>query len=184
MNYENLKWDLATLYARWDELGDIPVDEAAQYTEAPFLHFAAGSEVEEIWHWFESVNPRFLVGEVMSGLRLTPITTRIYKWPAFDRNGVQICLGDKLKAQVCTGPYGRVEVFDFDVPNEHYQHGILTTAVPGPKQVASFAFEPVTGRPDIKADVGYRRNNDFEHAHEQWAEVVVRAAASPVNAQK
>ena len=36
----------------WDKLGDIPVDEEGVIEEY-FEHFEAGTDVEDIWHWFE-----------------------------------------------------------------------------------------------------------------------------------
>ena len=36
----------------WDKLGEIPVDEDERIEES-FLHFEAGTDVEDIWHWFE-----------------------------------------------------------------------------------------------------------------------------------
>lgn len=36
----------------WDELGNVPVNEDGDIEES-FEHFQAGTEVEEIWHWFE-----------------------------------------------------------------------------------------------------------------------------------
>jgi hypothetical protein len=37
----------------WSELGDIPVNDDNEI-EAAFLHFNAGDDTQEIWHWFES----------------------------------------------------------------------------------------------------------------------------------
>ena len=36
----------------WSELGDIPVD-SEDCIEVAFEHFEAGTEVTEIWAWFE-----------------------------------------------------------------------------------------------------------------------------------
>ena len=48
----------------------MPVDEAdCEIIEEPFLHFPAGTHREDIWHWFESQHPEFIVGEVMQGIR-------------------------------------------------------------------------------------------------------------------
>lgn len=45
--------DLQAAKSTWSALGDIPVDEDGEYTEEDFLHFPAGSEVLDIWHWIE-----------------------------------------------------------------------------------------------------------------------------------
>lgn len=63
---------LADLYKHWDEFRDVPTvyeGENVDCIEQPFLHFDAGTHREEVWHWFESQNPRFIVGEVMAGVR-------------------------------------------------------------------------------------------------------------------
>lgn len=59
---------LGDLYAIWDRFADVPVSEDGAI-EAPFLHFSVGVERETIWRWFESQNPRFVVGDVMNGIR-------------------------------------------------------------------------------------------------------------------
>lgn len=60
--------ELKKLYALWDQLGDIPTNDADEIEEG-FLHFDLGTHRESIWHWFEAQNPRFLVGEVINGQR-------------------------------------------------------------------------------------------------------------------
>lgn len=70
------KRSLTDLYALWEILGEIPVSEgndevAADTIDESFLQFPIGTHREEIWHWFETQNSRFLAGEVQSGIRLT-----------------------------------------------------------------------------------------------------------------
>lgn len=65
---------LADYYAYWDLLSNIPTaDGHFEYEdgaiEKPFLIFPAGTNREEIWHWFEAQHPDFVVGEVMQGIR-------------------------------------------------------------------------------------------------------------------
>jgi hypothetical protein len=36
----------------WENLGDVPVNESEEIEE-DFLHFEKGTDVYEIWHWFE-----------------------------------------------------------------------------------------------------------------------------------
>ncbi|KWA83791.1 hypothetical protein WL29_20725 [Burkholderia ubonensis] len=55
----------------WSLLADVPVTDGgpdADCIEAAFLHFTPGTPRQDIWHWFESQNPQFLVGEVQAGL--------------------------------------------------------------------------------------------------------------------
>ena len=48
----------------WEQLGDIPVDED-NYIEKAFLHFPIGTDIYDIWHWFEEQNNHFVCGDVM-----------------------------------------------------------------------------------------------------------------------
>ena len=52
----------------WDILSDVPVNEAGEIEEA-WLGFEPLTPREDIWHWFEEMNPQFIVGEVMEGKR-------------------------------------------------------------------------------------------------------------------
>lgn len=36
----------------WEELGDIPVNDQEEIDD-PFLDFEIGTDMYEIWHWFE-----------------------------------------------------------------------------------------------------------------------------------
>lgn len=37
----------------WEQLGDVPMDPESERMEEPFACFPAGTEREEIWHWFD-----------------------------------------------------------------------------------------------------------------------------------
>ena len=37
----------------WGEFGDIPMDPETERIEEPFLSFPAGTDREDIWHWFD-----------------------------------------------------------------------------------------------------------------------------------
>lgn len=51
------KWTQAqydyALKQLWAELTDIPMNPDTERMEAQFLHFPAGTEREDIWHWFD-----------------------------------------------------------------------------------------------------------------------------------
>lgn len=49
----------------WGQLGNVPVDVDG-YLEAPFLHFAVGTDREDVWHWFEAQHPDVSVAAFMS----------------------------------------------------------------------------------------------------------------------
>ncbi|MDO3380397.1 hypothetical protein [Geoalkalibacter halelectricus] len=59
---------LDELCALWDAGRDVPVDEDG-HIESLWVGFAPGTHREEVWRWFESQHPQFLVGEIMSGIR-------------------------------------------------------------------------------------------------------------------
>ena len=56
---------MTELNSLWYDLGDVPTTyegDDVDCIELPFLHFPVGTHREEIWHWFESQNPEFIVG--------------------------------------------------------------------------------------------------------------------------
>ncbi|WAK45589.1 hypothetical protein [Cronobacter phage EspYZU12] len=55
---------LEKLLQLWREFSIIPVNEQNE-TEESFLHFEIGSDVLEIWHWFESQNKDFKVADLI-----------------------------------------------------------------------------------------------------------------------
>lgn len=64
------KLSLDELNALWVNLGDIPTvyeGEHVDKIDEDFLHFSKGTHRETVWHWFETMNPAFSVGEIMSG---------------------------------------------------------------------------------------------------------------------
>lgn len=60
---------LPSLYRRWDQLADVPVCSVDERVQADFEHFRSGTAREEIWRWFESQHPDFILAEVMAGIR-------------------------------------------------------------------------------------------------------------------
>ena len=61
---------LNVLYELWDILGDVPTNDGDEI-EIAYLNFPIGTSRYEIWNWFESVNDKFICGEVMEGKRQT-----------------------------------------------------------------------------------------------------------------
>lgn len=45
----------------WDEFADIPMNPETEKMEEPFLHFPAGTDREEIWHWFDERHSKGVV---------------------------------------------------------------------------------------------------------------------------
>lgn len=57
---ERMEPNIATLQERdaelerlWDGFADVPMNPETEKMEEPFLHFPAGTDREEIWHWFD-----------------------------------------------------------------------------------------------------------------------------------
>ena len=67
---------LSELYQLWDHLRNVPVSEDG-LSEERFEHFEQGTHYEVIYRWFESQNPRFIVGEVMQGIRHADETGKV-----------------------------------------------------------------------------------------------------------
>jgi hypothetical protein len=44
---------LGTAKAIWEALGNVPVTENMEL-DAPFFHFDAGTDAEDVWHWIEN----------------------------------------------------------------------------------------------------------------------------------
>lgn len=77
---EGFHLPLSMLYRLWRQLGDVycteataneakgDIKEAELLLRGPFLFFPKGTRVEAVWRWFESMNPRFIIGEVMQGV--------------------------------------------------------------------------------------------------------------------
>lgn len=48
-----LEWRDEELEELWEQLADVPVDPDTEELEEPYLHFPAGTDKEDIWHWFD-----------------------------------------------------------------------------------------------------------------------------------
>lgn len=67
----NKMTNLRLLYVLWHELSNIPTKydgDDVDCIEESFVHFPIGTHRETIWHWFESQNEFFIVGEVMNNI--------------------------------------------------------------------------------------------------------------------
>lgn len=62
----------------WQELGDIPVDDDGN-TEEDFYHWKAGTDREDIWHWFGERCPNNLVEDLM----FSKVKTERYRLPSY-----------------------------------------------------------------------------------------------------
>lgn len=65
---ERMEPNIATLQERdtelerlWAEFADVPMAPETEEMEEPFLHFPAGTNREEIWHWFDERHSKGVV---------------------------------------------------------------------------------------------------------------------------
>lgn len=48
----------------WKEFGETPIYIDSEETAIDFLHFPAGTDRYEIWHWFENTFDNFVIGDI------------------------------------------------------------------------------------------------------------------------
>ena len=65
---EDLEWNDEDLDELWAEFGDVPMNPETECIESDWLHFPAGTNREEIWHWFEETFD-CRVADLMYGVR-------------------------------------------------------------------------------------------------------------------
>lgn len=94
-----------------------------------------------------------------------PVTGGREHFPMLDRHGRQIEVGDRLRAQVCIGPYGQTKVVEVVVTEAHWPYCAIYGT--GPKECISTTFDF-----DQRVLRCATRHVDFEHGHETWAEVL------------
>lgn len=61
LNMDTLQTRDAKLERLWAEFADVPMDPETEEMEEPFLHFPAGTNREEIWHWFDERHSKGIV---------------------------------------------------------------------------------------------------------------------------
>lgn len=64
--YSFVDLPVATLLLLWQLFRDIPVNENDEIEER-FLCFDVGTHREYVWHWFECMNPNFVIGTAALG---------------------------------------------------------------------------------------------------------------------
>src|SRR5690606_36895548 len=98
----------------------------------------AGSIPEQVIAGLPYLNARFNVQEVQDGKRLTPVTMCASRMPLIDSDGVQICLGDALYANVNSGRYGQMTAITFVVTAAHNPYGQLESQTLNDRGVPHF----------------------------------------------
>lgn len=57
-SFEKIEFTDEVLEQLWLDFADIPMDPATEKMEERFLHFSAGTDREEIWHWFDQLHSK------------------------------------------------------------------------------------------------------------------------------
>lgn len=65
LEHAQWRYTMRDLCALWNDLRDVPVNDEDELDE-PFMFFPEGVHREDVWRWFEAVNPKFIVGEAGS----------------------------------------------------------------------------------------------------------------------
>jgi hypothetical protein len=81
-----------------------------------------------------------------------------------DRRGEPIRVGDRIRFQHTTGPYGQTAISEALVTEKHFQNCNIAVA----QLYMDWDY------PGARRMVAYHRNTDWDHSHETWAEVVSR----------
>jgi hypothetical protein len=89
----------------------------------------------------------------------TPVVGGLHGVPMVDRYGTRLHVGDTIRYQHCTGPYGQTRIGTTVVTESRYDYPMIGHA--------GFEHDSKTGT--LR---GYRKHEDFEHGHEKWVEVV------------
>lgn len=105
------------------------------------------------------------------GKQLTVWNSRM---PVVDRYGKPVCVGDRIRAQVCVGRYGQTKIHEGVVCEQskeapaHAQYSQLLFRTDGGKlEYAGVEY----GGSNSTVGKCYRNHEDFEHGHESWVEV-------------
>ena len=98
------------------------------------------------------------------------VTAFLYETPVFDRHGRPVYLGDTLRCQHRTVPYGQTRIDTMTVTQAHWQYGT--------HGFARCELDFSQKNPRSKA-ICYHKFVDYEHGHETWAEVVEKPERRP-----
>lgn len=98
---EDLAWNDEDLEELWAEFGDVPMNPETECIELDWLHFPAGTNREEIWHWFEDTFD-CRVADLMYGVRESRRTEA-----PFDEASIQITFNEEDIERFCEKFYIR-----------------------------------------------------------------------------
>ena len=80
-----------------------------------------------------------------------------------DRNDRQLHVGDRIRAQVVTGPYGQTAIVETTVTRAHEPYGQIQVA----NTQGIIAFHYRNG-----VLMGRSVHKDYDHGHETWVEII------------
>lgn len=107
----------------------------------------------------------------------------------YDRNGKEFKNGQTIRVQECIGPYGQVAQFTAKILDVHHPDAayltrllLLTERRPSVRSTGSSrpaGTEIAAELTDWNGSIykAYHRNNDYDHNHETWAEILKEAPA-------
>jgi hypothetical protein len=72
-----------------------------------------------------------------------------------DRHGTPLAIGQRVRVQVCVGPYGRTAI----------REGVIKKFSPYSGMTLDTGYTTIVPK-------GYQKFEDFEHGHEKWTEIV------------
>lgn len=60
-NMPTLRQRDTELEKMWDKFADVPMDPETERLDADFMHFPAGTDREDVWHWFDERHSKGIV---------------------------------------------------------------------------------------------------------------------------
>lgn len=87
-----------------------------------------------------------------------PVTGCKERFPIVDKHENRIHVGDKIRYQYCSGPYGQTAIGQTIVTKNHYHYPQIDRA--------NFTFDF-----NKRILVGFKHHDDIEHAHKTWVEI-------------
>lgn len=91
----------------------------------------------------------------------------------FDRYGVPLEVGQRVRVQHCVGRYGQTRIVT-GILRKIGQYGNVYVTTEPPSDEGRCMYPKFERDPNLGEDAmrGYHEHRDFEHGHETWIEVI------------
>jgi len=164
------------LYSLYDLLMSAKVDARGSLVEdvmagRDVILFKEGMMVHELLKNLETMNPRFNLNQIQQGTRLVPVQLCSMRYPVFDAQGIQICVGDKLTALINTGRYGQMTQISFVVKEAYDRYGQINTGVKDRRGIPYMVNSTLKDGRFIAGE----ENDDVEHGFKEEVRIIERA---------